>query len=107
MFAAVVVTISVLIGGACATSSQAAPVASLPGGRRSTAPTAGMPQAQSDQDFVDYTRCLRSHGVNKDGVGMSGPDGPHHLDPNQGMCRPEMLRATTNRWISEVPSKIV
>jgi hypothetical protein len=31
----------------------------------------------------------------------SGPD------PDQGMCRPEMLRATTNRWISLVPSKIV
>jgi lipoyl-dependent peroxiredoxin len=26
---------------------------------------------------------------------------------DQGMCRPEMLRATTNRWISLVPSKIV
>jgi hypothetical protein len=25
----------------------------------------------------------------------------------QGMCRPEMARATTRRWISEVPSKIV
>jgi hypothetical protein len=24
-----------------------------------------------------------------------------------GMCIPEMARATTNRWISEVPSKIV
>jgi hypothetical protein len=29
-------------------------------------------------------------------------------DPqDHGMCRPEMARATTNRWISEVPSKIV
>ena len=28
-------------------------------------------------------------------------------DSDQGMCRPEMLRATTNRWISDVPSKIV
>ncbi len=26
---------------------------------------------------------------------------------DQGMCKPEMLRATTRRWISEVPSKIV
>ncbi len=24
-----------------------------------------------------------------------------------GMCNPLMLRATTSRWISEVPSKIV
>ncbi len=28
-------------------------------------------------------------------------------DSDQGMCRPEMLLATTNRWISDVPSKIV
>jgi hypothetical protein len=24
-----------------------------------------------------------------------------------GICKPLMLRATTNRWISDVPSKIV
>jgi hypothetical protein len=24
-----------------------------------------------------------------------------------GMCRPLIVRATTNRWISDVPSKIV
>ena len=27
--------------------------------------------------------------------------------PDYGMCNPLMLRATTRRWISEVPSKIV
>jgi hypothetical protein len=27
--------------------------------------------------------------------------------PHHGMCRREMLRAITNRWISDVPSKIV
>jgi len=26
---------------------------------------------------------------------------------NQGMCKPEIARAITNRWISDVPSKIV
>jgi hypothetical protein len=65
MFATVVVAIFVLICGACAASSKAASVASLPGGRGSTATTAGLTQSQSDQDFVDYTRCLRSHGVNE------------------------------------------
>jgi hypothetical protein len=28
-------------------------------------------------------------------------------DSNQRMCTPEIARATTSRWISEVPSKIV
>jgi hypothetical protein len=29
------------------------------------------------------------------------------IDLNDGAWEPEMLRATTNRWISLVPSKIV
>ena len=33
--------------------------------------------------------------------------GSDQMDRNQWICRPEMLRATTKRWISEVPSKIV
>ena len=40
------------------------------------------------------------------GAGAFGP--PTKLQVTAyGMCTPEMLRAITNRWISEVPSKIV
>jgi hypothetical protein len=33
--------------------------------------------------------------------------GPDRIRLDQRMCSPEMLRAITRRWISEVPSKIV
>ena len=40
----------------------------------------------------------------RDGRAESSLDRP---STNQRMCRPEMLRAMTSCWISEVPSKIV
>ncbi len=36
-----------------------------------------------------------------------GVDDPGNPRPGYGMRMPEMLRAITRRWISEVPSKIV
>jgi len=40
-------------------------------------------------------------------VGISCVSAREPTAHHYGMCRPEMLRATTRRWISEVPSKIV
>jgi hypothetical protein len=51
--------------GAAACSSPAATssVASLPGHRSGQSPTGQLTAAQGDQDMVDFTHCLRSHGV--------------------------------------------
>jgi len=51
-----------LLGAACSSPSTSS-VASLPGQGAATRTTSPLTQAQSDQDMVDFTRCLRSHGV--------------------------------------------
>jgi hypothetical protein len=64
---------------------------------------------------ISQTPGLRSRTVAAGGtvavVGMmsreTGRVAPSGRPENQGMCTPETARATTKRWISEVPSKIV
>ena len=58
------------LSAACSTGSGthsgpgSAPVASLPGHGGTQAAAAQMPSvAQSDQDFVNFARCMRAHGV--------------------------------------------
>ena len=51
--------------------------------------------------IVELTRTPKSKTVRR--RAQRRRSAPH----DQGMCRPEMLRATTSRWISDVPSKIV
>jgi len=48
---------------ACSAASPGRQVASLPGHPARAAGTAQLTQAQSDQDFVNFTRCMRRHGV--------------------------------------------
>ena len=64
-----VATAAALLAAACSSApgSQAGPgrsaVASLPGhGDPSTGPSQ-LTQARSDQDMIDFTRCMRAHGV--------------------------------------------
>ena len=52
--------------GACSAGPAAPQVASLPGHTGSTSPSnqsGGQLSAQSDQDMVDFARCMRQHGV--------------------------------------------
>ena len=52
-----------LTAAACSSAPSTAPVASLPGRGAATQTTGPITPAQSDQDMVGFTRCLRSHGV--------------------------------------------
>ena len=57
------------LSAACSSGSGAqagpgnSPVASLAGHGNSGAASQPLTQAQSDQDFVDFARCMRAHGV--------------------------------------------
>ena len=53
------------LASACNSTPQAAPVASLPNHGGPTTTSVPLTQDQSNQDFVDYTHCLRAHGVNE------------------------------------------
>ena len=61
--AALFVAIAGLLAAACSSPSAAPSVASLPGHGAATQAAEPLTQAQSDQDMVHFTRCLRSHGV--------------------------------------------
>jgi hypothetical protein len=63
-------------GGAPA-GAGGAPVASLPGHGGATAAAQPLTAARSDQDMVDFTRCMRAHGV-------AMPD-PVHRPGHQGL----------------------
>jgi hypothetical protein len=52
-----------LIAGCSSGGPGVTPVASLPGHGSSTAPGQPLTEAQGDQDMLDFTRCMRSHGV--------------------------------------------
>jgi hypothetical protein len=81
-----------MLAGACASPSPSASVASLPG-RGGQAHTTGTPTAaQSDQDFVSFARCMRSHGVP-----MSDPS---HRPGHQGLSidLPARDSATNAGW---------
>ena len=61
--AVLLLAVAGLMGAACSSPAPARSVASIPG-RGAATPAAGtLTQAQSDQDMVHFTRCLRSHGV--------------------------------------------
>ena len=52
-----------LLAGACSSTPSSSSVASLPGHDGNAHATAALTVTQSDQDMVNFTRCLRSHGV--------------------------------------------
>jgi hypothetical protein len=66
-----------LIAGCSSGGHGATPVASLPGHGSSTAPGQPLTEAQGDQDMLDFTRCMRSHGVQM-------PD-PYHRPGHAGL----------------------
>jgi hypothetical protein len=81
---ALLVTVTAALSAACSSGSGAqagpgsSPVASLSGHGGSTTGAPQMPSlAQGDQDFVDFTRCMRAHGVRM-------PD-PVHLPGHAGL----------------------
>jgi hypothetical protein len=65
------------LAAACSASSPSNGVASLSGGVGSAHTTTTLSVSQSDQDFVDFARCLRSHGVDE-------PD-PFHRPGHSGL----------------------
>ncbi|HEV2362190.1 MAG TPA: hypothetical protein VGS21_10850 [Acidimicrobiales bacterium] len=71
-----VVAVALVLGG-CSSSGSGNSVASLPGQGNGGHTTAQLTQAQSDQDMVEFTRCLRSHGVDE-------PD-PAHVPGHSGL----------------------
>ncbi len=52
-----------MLAVACSSSPPAPSVASLPGHRAAHTGTGQLTQAQSDQDMVDFARCMRAHGA--------------------------------------------
>ena len=52
-----------LVVTACASPPPSRSVASLPGSGSGTHSTAALTATRSDQDMVDFARCLRSHGL--------------------------------------------
>jgi len=66
-----------VMGAACSGSGPTSSVASLPGHTTGTQPTGPLTVSQSDQDMVNFARCLRGHGV-------AEPD-PYHRPGHQGL----------------------
>jgi hypothetical protein len=67
-----------VLAASCSPSSSSRTVASVPGGHGNHAASSGPPSvAQSDQDFVNFANCMRSHGVD-----MSDPV---HIPGHQGL----------------------
>ncbi|HEY7947921.1 MAG TPA: hypothetical protein VID75_09600 [Acidimicrobiales bacterium] len=66
-----------MVAGACSSPAATRSVASLPGHGQSAQSRGPLTVAQSDQDMVHFTRCLRSHGV-------AEPD-PFHRPGHQGV----------------------
>jgi hypothetical protein len=52
-----------VLAAACSPSPPAPSVASLPGHHAAPAAAGRLTQAQSDQDMVDFARCMRAHGA--------------------------------------------
>jgi hypothetical protein len=75
----IVATVSTacLLAAACSSHSADRTVASLPGGAGRTSATGPPSAAQADQDFVEFARCMRAHGV-----AMSDP---YHRPGHQGL----------------------
>jgi hypothetical protein len=66
-----------LLAAACSSSAAGPQVASLGGHHGGAAGPAGLTTAQSDQDMLNFTRCMRAHGVNM-------PD-PVHIPGHTGL----------------------
>lgn len=66
-----------LLATACSSSAAGPQVASLGGHHRGAAGPARLTGAQSDQDMLNYARCMRAHGVNM-------PD-PVHIPGHSGL----------------------
>ena len=62
---------------ACSSAAAGPQVASLGGHHGGAAGPPGMTTAQSDQDMLNFTRCMRAHGVNM-------PD-PRHIPGHTGL----------------------
>jgi hypothetical protein len=64
--AALALTLLGTLAAACTSSPSGRTVASLPGGPAAAGVAgAGTSTTSSDQNIVDYTHCLRAHGVNE------------------------------------------
>jgi hypothetical protein len=61
--AVALLTAALTIAAGCSGSGTGRQVANLPGGSDHRAAAAQLTQAQSDQDMVNFARCMRSHGV--------------------------------------------
>jgi hypothetical protein len=66
-----------LLTAACSSASSGRQVASLGGHRGGAAVSSRITTAQSDQDMLNYARCMRAHGVNQ-------PD-PRHIPGHTGL----------------------
>ena len=53
-----------VLAAACSPGPSAPSVASLPGHHAGAGAMGQLTQAQSDQDMVNFARCMRAHGVN-------------------------------------------
>ena len=84
-------TLVAVLSAACSSPSPSRSIASLPNGSTTTTRPALTPaeqSAKSDQEMVDYARCLRSHGVNE-------PD-PVHVAGHPGLSMQVPTRTASN-----------
>lgn len=73
-----IITFAGVLATACSSTPSAnRSVASLPGQHHGSPSSNTLTQSQSDQNIIDWTACLRSHGVNE-------PD-PHHRAGHAGL----------------------
>jgi hypothetical protein len=56
---------AVAMAAGCSSSPTTGSVASLPGHGSTTQPHNQLSSSQTDQDMINFARCLRSHGVNE------------------------------------------
>jgi hypothetical protein len=99
------IALASLIAAACSSAAPSRTVASLPSHNTSNATSAdaSVPsQAQSDQDVVSYTRCLRAHGVDEpDPRARAGHTGlSFAIPPATAANRPAI--AACNHFIAKI-----
>ena len=90
----VTLAVVALVSAACSAPAATRTVASLPGHGSGPAPAGQLTAAKSDQDMVDFTHCLRSHGVAEpDPVHRPGHTGLSVVIPTPGPATNAALAA--------------
>jgi hypothetical protein len=93
-----------MVIAACSSTPTGRTVASLPGTTSSANATASSSSGKNDQDIVNYTRCLRAHGLNEPDpryVQHNGYSGlAFQVPPTTAVNQPALTAC--NHWIASM-----